>query len=177
MKSRTLILVGSLAMTLWVLACTVPAWVNKAESIGEDMVPIAASIVEVADPALAPLITEIVNGFTALVGTLDIFKASPTATNLQAVQAAFQAVDSNVAQLESAAQIKNPTTQTTVTAIVKLLAQAVTEIAALVPPASAGATLGAPVKVSGQALGWNAKDFKKKYNAIIKGDPRFKPLK
>ena len=88
------------------------------------------------------MVTLIENGFTALVKTLDTYKASPTATNLQAVQAAFEAVNANVAQLESAAQIKNPATDAKVTAIVQLLTQAVTEIAALVPPATSAARMG-----------------------------------
>ncbi len=177
MKSRTLIMVVLLAVAVVILACTVPAWVNTVEADAEIAAPIAASLVEAIDPALAPLVTIIENGFTALVKTLDTYKATPTATNLQAVQAAFNAVDANVTQLESAAQIKNKTTDATVTAIVTLLTQAVTEIAAQVPPATAPATLGAHVKVQGQAKGWKAKDFKNQFNKVINGDPRFKPLK
>jgi soluble cytochrome b562 len=166
-----------LASVLWFEACAIPAWVNTVESDAEVAAPIAASLIEVIDPALAPVATLIENGFNALVKALDTYKASPTATNLQAVQSAIEAVNSNVAQLESAAQIKNVTTQTTVTAIVQLLTQAVMEIAALVPPATASVALGAPLKVHGQAKGWKAKDFKREFNKIVKGDPRFKELK
>src|ERR1017187_7955264 len=116
MKCRTLSLIAVIAGTLMVVACTIPAWVNTVESDAEVAVPIAASLIAVIDPALAPLVTGIESGFTALTRTLDTYKASPTATNLQAVQSAFAAVDSNVAQLESAAQIKNTATQATVTA-------------------------------------------------------------
>jgi len=187
-KLRNLTLVGLLAIALVTLACTVPAWVNTVESDAEVVAPIAASLVDVIDPALAPQVTLIESGFTALVKTLDTYKAAPTATNLQAVQAAFEAVNSNVAQLESAAQIKNPTTDAKVTAIVQLLTQAVTEIAAVVP-ANAGlaphvAGLGnidsasrIPNSESPSAKGWKAQDFKKQYNATIQGDARFKPLK
>ena len=125
-----------LASVLWLEGCTIPAWVNTVESVAEVAAPIAASLIDVADPALAPVVTLIDNGFNALVTTLDTYKASPTATHLQAVQAAFEAVNNNVTQLESAAQIKNPATDTKVTAIVQLLTQAVTEIAAQVPPAT-----------------------------------------
>jgi soluble cytochrome b562 len=173
MKSRTLIMVVLLALAVVILACTVPAWVNTVEADAEIAAPIAASLVDAIDPALAPVVTMIENGFTALVKTLDTYKATPTATNLQAVQAAFNAVDANVTQLESAAQIKNKTTDATVTAIVQLLTQAVTEIAAQVPPAPAPATLGAHVKVQGQAKGWKAQDFKNQFNNLIKDDPRF----
>jgi hypothetical protein len=123
-------------------------------------VPIAASLVDVIDPALAPAATLIEDGFSALVKTLDTYKASPTATNL--------------AQLESAAQIKNPATDTTVTKVVNLLSQAVTEIGALVPPPAAAAMgVVAPQR---QAKGWKAKDFKKQFNRIVKGGARFKEL-
>jgi hypothetical protein len=162
-------------------ACTVPAWVNTAESDAEIAAPIAASLIDVIDPSLAPVVALVENGFNALVKTLDAYKASPTATNLQAVQSAFNAVNANVAQLESAAQIKNAATKTTVTEVVQLLDQAVTEIAALVPTPAAtaieGVTGTAVPAVRGTAKGWKAKDFKKQFNAITKGDSRFQPLK
>jgi hypothetical protein len=184
MKLRTLTFIGVLAIALMTLACTVPAWVNNVESDAEVAAPIAASLVDVIDPALAPQVTLIENGFNALVKTLDTYKASPSATNLQAIQSAFAAVNSNIVQLESAAQIKNPTTDAKVTAIVQLLAQAVTEIAALVPPASglaphtAGleqkdAALPIPNSAPTSAKGYKAKDFKNQFNATIAGDPRF----
>jgi hypothetical protein len=184
-----------LASVLWFGACAVPSWVNKVESDAEVAAPIAASLIDVIDPALAPTVTLIEDGFNALVTALDTYKASPTATNLQAVQSAFAAVNTNVAQLESAAQIKNSTTQNTVTAVVQLLTQAVTEIAALVPPSSGlgvgGSGLGKadsasripnsgfqiPNPGTRIAKGWKAKDFKREFNKIVKGDPRFKPLK
>lgn len=183
MKTRTVVLTGLLAIALVTLACTMPAWVNTVESDAEVAAPIAASLIDVIDPALAPVVTLIVDSFNALVKTLDTYKASPSATNLQAVESAFEAVDANVKQLESAAQIKNATTQATVTAIVQLLAQAVTEIAALVPANTglgtqvAGHVSPTATPVSLTAKGWKAKDFKKQFNAIIKGDSRFKPLK
>jgi len=194
-----------LASIWWWEACVVPAWVNAAEQDAEVAVPIAASLVEVVDPAVAPVVTLLENGFNALVKTLDTYKASSTATNLQAVQAAFAAVNANVAQLESAAQIKNAATQNTVAGVVALLAQTVTEIAALVPQNqglgvrgsgfgkddsgfpipnsgagsanSAIAASGAPLKVTGQAKGWKAKDIKREFNKLVKGDARFKALK
>jgi hypothetical protein len=168
-----------LANVLFFEACVIPAWVNTAESDAEVAAPIAASLIDVIDPPLAPVVTLIENGFNALVKALDTYKASPTATNLQAVQSAFGAVNANVAQLESAAQIKNANTQSTVTAVVALLTQAVTEIAALVPPAAA-ARMGALPASSGPnhvARGWKAKDFKREFNKIVKSDPRLKELK
>lgn len=166
-----------LASVVWFEACTIPAWVNTVESVAEVAAPIAASLIDVADPALAPTVTLIDNGFNALVTTLDTYKASPTVTHLQSVQAAFEAINNNVAQLESAAQVKNPATDAKVSAIVQLLTQAVTEIAAQVPPASSAAMGISPPHIHGVAMGLKAKDFKKQFNNITKGDTRFKPLK
>jgi len=174
-----------LAGILGLEACSVPAWVNTVEQDAQVAAPIAASLVDIIDPSLAPVVTDIENGFTALVNTLDTFKAAPTATNLQAVQAAFQAVDANVAQLEAAAQIKNTATQATVTAVVQLLAQAVTEIGVLVPAGanakfkmrdSRTAGAAAPLQVQGQAKGWKAKDFRKAFNKIARQDSRLKKI-
>lgn len=178
MKCRKLVVAGLVAGVLAAGACTVPTWVNTVEADAEVAAPIAASLIGVIDPSLEPVVTLVENGFNALIKTLDTFKAAPTTTNLQAVQSAFAAVNANVAQLESAAQIKNPATATTITAVVQLLAQAVTEIAALVPAGAAPATQsGLPNSTSGKAKHWKAKDFKREYNKIVKGDPRFKPLK
>ena len=181
MKQRNLVLLVISAMGAVILACAAPAWINTAEADAEVAVPIAASLVDVIDPPLAPLVSLIQKGFTALVDTLNTYKSTPSATNLQAVQAAFQAVDAHVAQLESAAQIKNSATQATVTQVVQLLAQVVTEIAAQVPKnaglgiraAGRGTESSAPLRVQGQARGWKAGDFKQQFNDIIKGDSRF----
>ncbi len=178
MNARKRLMATLLFCALTIAACTVPAWVNTVEADAQIAVPIAASLVDVIDPSLAPLVTLIETGFSALTKTLDTFKAAPTSSNLQAVQAAFNAVNANVAQLENAAQIKNTATRTTVTEVVQLLAQAVTEIAALVP-ASQNTELKLQIPNSGSRIpkGWKAKDFKAQFNLIIKGDPRFKPLK
>jgi hypothetical protein len=182
MKVRHLVLAVLLASALWFQACAIPAWVNTVESDAEVAAPIAASLIDVVDPALAPVVTLVENGFTALVKTLDTYKASPTATNIQAVQSAFAAVNANVAQLESAAQIKSLSSQDKVAAIVQLLTQAVTEIAAAVPAAQTEGSQISNLKleiprVQSQPKGWKAKDFKLQFNAIVKGDARFKPLK
>lgn len=170
-----------LSGVIWLNACSIPAWVNTVEADAKVAAPIAASLIDVIDPSLAPLVSAIEGGFTALANTLDTFKSEPTATNLQAVQAAFQAVDANVAQLESAAQIKNAATQDTVTQVVGLLAQAVTEMGALVPAQAQAASpaVAHSHSASGglRAKGLKASDLKKQFNNIVKNDPRFKPLK
>lgn len=127
---------------------------------------------DIIDPALAPAVTLVENGFSALVNVLNSYKASPTTTNLQAVQAALAAVNTNIKQLETAAAIKNPKTDAQIEGIIQLLSQAVTEIAALLPP-----PVAAKAKVSATgAKGWTAQDFKTQFDLITKGDPRFKPL-
>ena len=168
-----------LASVWWFAACTVPAWVNTAIADAEAAAPIAGSLIAVIDPPLAPLVAIIENGFTVLASTLNTYKAAPTATNLQLVQEGFKAVDVNVAQLASAAQIKNPATEAKVTAIVQLLAQVVTEMGAQVPAArgTGSSVLNLKLQTPGTAQGWKANNFKKQFNAIIQGDARFKPLK
>ena len=177
MKARKRLLAAVLICALGVVACAIPAWVNAVEADAKIAVPIAASLIAVIDPALAPLVSLIEGGFNILVKTLDTYKASPTSSNLQAVQSAFDAVNSNVAQLESSAQIKNPATKNTVTQVAQLLTQAVTEIAALVP-ASSSSNLKLQIPNFGSRIpkGWKAGDFKTQFNSIIKDDPRFKPL-
>jgi len=166
-----------LASVLWWEACAVPAWVTTAEQDAEVAVPIAASLVDVVDPAVAPVVTLIEDGFNALVKTLDTYKALPTATNLQAVQSAFAAVDQNVNQLESAAQIKNTTTASTVTNVVALLTQAVTEIAAVVPEsASSTADIKSLVAARHTVKHWKARDFQRGYNKLAKADPRLRKI-
>jgi hypothetical protein len=184
MKSRKLIFGILLASVLGISACTIPAWVNTVGSDAEVAVPIAASLIGVIDPALAPLVSAIKAGFDALTKTLDGFKSAPTDSNLQAVQSAFAAVNSNVAELESAAHIKNAATKTTVTAVVQLLTQVITEIAAQVPASVNSKTkiqdtrmaAKRPLTVTGQAKGWKAGDFKREFNKIVKDDARFRKL-
>ena len=175
MKIRSLFIATLLASCLWLQACAIPSWVNNAEAIAEVAVPIAGSIVDIIDPALAPAVTITESAFSALVKTLDTYKAAPTATNLQAVQAAFDAVNANSSQLVAAAQVKNGTLGAQIIGVIGLIDQAVTQIAALVPQPVA-AKLALP-RAGTLGNGWKAKDFKKAFNVITKGDPRFKPLK
>jgi hypothetical protein len=151
------------------VACVTPTWVTTAIGIAQVAVPIAGSIVDIIDPALAPIVTLVENGFSALVNTLNSYKASPTTTNLQAVEAALAAVNANIKQLETAAAIKNPKTDAQIEGIIQLLSQAVTNIAALVP-----APVAAKAKVSAiGGNGWTADDFKNQFDIIVNGDPRF----
>ena len=178
MKIPRLFFAILLAGTFWFQACAIPAWVNTVEADAAVAAPIAASLIAVVDPALTPTVTLIENGFNALLKTLETYKSTPTTTNLQAVQSAFTAINTNVAELESAAQIKTAPSQDTVASIIELLAQAVSEISALVPP-EAGLAVTKSISATPAvaiAKGWKAQDFKREYNNLVKGDPRFKPL-
>src|SRR5262249_54351910 len=93
MKTNKHQVLPALAFCLAMIACTVPAWVNSVEADAKVAAPIAASLIDVIDPALAPAVTLVVSGFNALVKTLDDYKAGPTGTNLQAVESAFNAVN------------------------------------------------------------------------------------
>jgi hypothetical protein len=178
MKNFKRWLLGStlVVMLSVMLACTVPAWFVTADNYVMDAIPIAASVVDFVDPALAPVVTLVVNGLKALNGALASYEAQPTATALQSVVAALNAVEANEAQLEAAAQIKNPNTDKTVTEVINLLDECVTEVVALVPSnAPVGARLRYKVtQAKAQAKGWSPLDCEKEFNAIIKGDPRFK---
>ena len=174
---KKIILTLVLATAVFVQACVIPSWVNTVEADAKIAVPIAGSLIDVIDPALSPLVALIEQGFDALTKTLDTYKSKPNATNLQAVQSAFNAVSSNIADLETAAQVKNAATRTTVTEVVQLLGQIVTEIAAQVPAStSSQLKINIPPGVPQHAKGWTSKDIKSQYNNIIKGDYRFKKL-
>lgn len=167
------------AMLTITVACGLPTWFITAEGIAATAVPIAGSIIQLVDPALAPVVSEVVQAFKALDSTLKSYEAQPTATNLQAIEAAAAAIQANEAQLAQAAQIKNTNTDATVAAVVQLLGSAVTEIIALIPPqapVSAHLRLSA-AQAKAHAKGLTAEDFKKTYNAVTKNDPRFRGTK
>jgi hypothetical protein len=165
-----------LMLAIALVSCKPPAWVDTAENIAKIALPVVGSLVSVIQPGSSPIVAAVQLAFNALIKTLDDFKASPSDTTLQAVQSAFAAVNSNVAELAAGAQIKNPKSAATVTAIVNLLSQAVTELAALIPPPPEGSALKAKLKVSGQAKGLKAEDLKKQFNDIVAGDPAFQPI-
>lgn len=166
---KKMILATLLASVIWFSACSTPTWVITGENIAEAAVPIAGSILDIVDPPLAPVVTLVEGGFTAVVNTLKAYQAAPNATTLQATQSAFIALQANEAALEKAAGA-TPTLDATINGVLALVAQAVTEIAALIPPPTAGAF---GIHIHGRSKGMKANDFKKQFNAITKGDPRF----
>jgi hypothetical protein len=174
MKVKRLMVTAILAGTLAIVACAVPAWVNVAEGFAKIGVPIAGSIVSLVAPQLSPLVAIIESGFTALTNTLDSYKAQPNATNLQAVQAAVTALNQNIAQLEDAAQIKNPDTDAKIKGVVALISDLITAIANQVP-ATPGTKMAAKLG-RGASTRMKVADFKNQFNALTAGDPRFRPL-
>jgi hypothetical protein len=156
------------------VGCTVPSWVTTVENDATLGASIALSLVTVIDPTLIPLVSLIQTGLNALEKVINDFKAQPTATNLQAVQAAANAVEANVQQLESAAQVKNAASATRITAVVTVLVGAVDEIISQIPPSAAAAALGVS-NTTQKPKG--AKYWKDQYNKAIKGNPQFRPLK
>jgi len=164
------ILLGVFFAVLITVACQVPAWVNTVENIAETGVTIAAELVAVADPSIAPLVTEADNLLNALIATLNTYKASPNATNLQSVQSAVDAVQANEAKLEAAVNA-TPSQDATINAILALLAQVTAQIIADVPVTTTSA------KLKATAPGLKADDFKAKFNAIVANDHRFHPIR
>jgi hypothetical protein len=138
-------------------SCSAPTWFAQVESIAKEIAPMALGIVGIIDPALAPLTTEIGNGFNTLTSVLDGIKSQPTTTDLQAVEAVFNSLNANVTQLEQTLAIKDPQSQQSATQVIALVSQAVSEIAALVPADPLKATTRQPPR------GWKAKDFRKAY--------------
>ena len=170
-------LAPALLFAVITIGCVVPNWVTVAEGVAKVAVPIAASLVTVVDPAVAPQATQVQQAFSALLATLDTFKATPTTDNRSAVIAAFGAVNQNVDALVAAAQIKNPATETKVKAVIALLTEAVAAISAQIPVQVSAHVAGVQkVQVTRAVPSLTGDDLKKAYNKIVKGDARFKPI-
>ena len=73
MKNLKKFLAVGLVLAGLTVACTVPSWVTTVENDAAIAVPIVGSIVTVIDPAVAPIVTAIEAGFTALTKTLQTF--------------------------------------------------------------------------------------------------------
>lgn len=79
------------------------------------LIPIVAAAGDLILPAEAAAVNEgaalVQSGLKALTGLINGYHANPNDTTLQKVTAAFTSVQSNLAQLESAAQVKDPVLQ------------------------------------------------------------------
>jgi len=170
-KLHVLALTGILGLGVGLYtACVPPQWFQTAISIAEAAVPIAGSIIDILDPALAPVVTVVENAFSALINALNTYKAQPTDTNLQVVEAALTALQQNEAQLEAAAQIHNSKLDAIINGVLQLISTAAREIAALVPPPIAAK---ANLKIAGPPKGLTGNKLKADFNKIVGDDPRF----
>lgn len=161
----TLLLAGILAVSLTHISCATPSWASEAESIAGVVVDAAGAAVSVADPAAAPLITEIEKGFGAVIAALQAAQATQNTTTLAQVTAALNAANQNVQALEVA--VKNPNTSAEIAAFASVVVAAFDQIQNLIPSANASAT--APTKVI------KASEFKKRFNSAFKGNKNWHP--
>jgi len=106
--------------------------VTEIATIISGIIPIVGAAASVIDPAASAEInagvTLITGGLAALEKLVSGYQHNPSDTALQEIQAAFTDVQNNLTQLESAAQIKDPTTQKKIAAIIQ---SAVLSLAAL----------------------------------------------
>lgn len=187
-----------LVSILFFPACTTPSWALEAEKIAEVALPIVEGIATIvgAGPAVSKAETDI----NLLISLFDQYQATPAAGTLQQIQAGLNTANADIAQIMPAAGIKDSSTQNKVAAVLQLLTSEFSNIATLIPanaaPVAGGANSSQPTahsnalpgmagSIQGPAhtsaapkatLPLSAKDFKKKYNAIVNGDSHFKKL-
>ena len=110
------------ACLLTVACAQANAVLGEIESIVLGIIPIAAGLAGALLPAESALITavatEAANGIKTLQKVQSDYKANPSDTTLAKVTAAVTDVQSNLAQLEAAAQVKDPASAAKITAIV-----------------------------------------------------------
>jgi hypothetical protein len=91
------------------------------------------------------------------------------------IQAVIGTITSNLASVLATVKIKNPTLVTVVTAVVATANTAITLILANVPSATPPTSAQAQLPTVPNAK--SSKDLKDYYNAAIRSDSRFKPVK
>ena len=157
-------------------ACTPPSWISTAEGIISFAVNAAGQVLSVIDPALAPLVTSVLAGFNALLKALQDYQAAlaangPSTTLLQAVQLAFATLKADAASLLSAFPGSGSAIDTIISAVIGLIATAISNIGALLPPALTATAMQS--KLFPAPTNWQAKEFKSRFNADVAGDSRF----
>lgn len=114
-----------------------PSWETIAKSTILYVAPLLETIVALADPAAAPAVDAIVDkikvGLAAASVTLSDAGPVPTLSTILA------SVNTNIGQLEAAAQIKDPATQAKLTATVNLISGEIQAILSAIPPTAATA--------------------------------------
>jgi len=160
----------------------VPPWVISAEGIAQFGVDSAAEIISVIDPAIAPLVQAVKTGFDAVTAALQAYEkalqtSGPNTTLLQAIQIAFATLQTQAANLLNSFPGSGSATDTIISAVIGLIASAVSNLSSLLASASAAAGIDATnLKVSRAfpvANGWTKNDFKSRFNADVHGDSRF----
>jgi len=102
----------------------VSAILGIAGTTAETILPAESSLIQVA-------VTLVTNGLGTLLTTLKTYDANKSASGaFAAVQDAFNAVHSNVQQLLTACQVKNPATTTKLTAVVNSVTQVLSTLEA-----------------------------------------------
>lgn len=106
--------------------------VNEIGTIITGILPIVTGVASVLLPGEAIAITAAAtiasNGIKAVENLIHGYKAAPGAETLAQVQAGFTDAQANLAQLMAAAQVKDPTTQAKITAIVTAATQSLAAI-------------------------------------------------
>jgi hypothetical protein len=115
-----------------------PAWETAAQSTLLYAAPLLETVIALVDPTVAPAVNAILDklkvGFAAL--SVTIADAGPVVS----LESIFASINGNLAELEAAAQIKDPATAQKLTAIVTTIIGEIEAIAtaAGIKPAQAG---------------------------------------
>lgn len=175
MKKKILTFALVAGLTMGLVACTAPAWVVSAENFALVGAAIASQVIDVADPAIAPLANEVDAVLNILVKALQQYQASPTATNLQAVQSAIDAAQSNEAALETALRL-DPKQDQIVDLVVGGLDDVINSLVATIPPA-AQAKLHLRLSAKPGHVYATPDEAKAAFNRVTRNDHRFQPLR
>ena len=127
------------ASMMWLSACTPPTWFATAEGIAVIGVTVTTTLAGSLDPSIQPQAQKVLADFNTIKTDIDAYTKLPTATTLQAVQAGFTVLTGDEDNLLAVFNVSNQKSDTTIKAIITAVDTAVTEIAALIPPATASA--------------------------------------
>lgn len=161
------------------LGCDTPVWVITAQGIAAVGVNIADELIGAVDPALKPFADAVLKGFTAVNQTLTDIEAAlkanaPDATLLQNLATVFSTLRVDAQNLLSNLPGSGSAADAIVTAIIALIAEAVSNIGSLIAPAlPATSRRWRAYKGFPAPNGWKGKDFKSRFNDIVKGQPQY----
>lgn len=167
-----LALVATLGITLACsTACPTPSWYSTATNYTEVAVSIATQIVSAKKPELAQKAKAVEDLSVTLLDNLNQVAKTGNITAIQAVQATFAALRTNVTELEVAAKTSS-NQDIIINAALEVLDGVINSIANQVPKA-----LNVNVKVeAGGTVFKNPDAARKAFNNAIGKDLRFKPL-